>query len=137
GGTAVVILAEDACWLRERVEADIRHRRISQFRQATPAEWWQRIVILSRRLERVAATLTGNTDQLIDILIIRLQLGVGEGPLDDGASLRQGRLAIFVDRRAANLEVIRTITPRLCRPMECAPNLVIHDNRRCGWRLHL
>ena len=109
----------------ERMPAERPSGRSHLVVERRPPQRRHRVLPLARSLEPVAAridlpvdvaSLSRDADLVLDLLVVRLELVVAEGPILDGRSLRNPRRAIAPPRLADHLEVPRVQAPVL-RPV--------------------
>ena len=115
--------------------ADVVHL----LRPAAAAQRRERIGPRARALEDVAlgvdlaldvAGLPGHAVPVLDLVVVGLEILVGEGPVGDRRAL-QRRCAVALDGLGAHLEVPREVAPALCHPVDRGASDGVH-HRPCG-----
>ena len=119
-------LREDARRLRERVQAEVLARLGEHLAVRRHVQGGVRVRPAARALERVAARddlpvqvarLAGGADVVLERVVVRLELVVGDAPVLDGAALGDLLLAVALDHVRAVAEVGRQEAPELARPV--------------------
>src|SRR5579883_901645 len=127
--------AGDTCGTRKRMPSERSRRSGHLFDVAGPAQRRHGIFALARPLEDVAAIVdlavdvagfSGDADRIFNLVVIRFEFLVIEGPIFHGRTLRNAGSAIAADRSAADLEVPWVQAPALGPVMNRSPANGIH-----------
>src|SRR5262249_60229621 len=75
-------LRKNGHWRRERIKSELACRAFEENAARFHGEWRHGIKLRTRRIEGTRASEAGNADFPFDFRVVRLEAGVGDGPVN-------------------------------------------------------
>jgi len=138
-GPPVIILREDRAGCGKRVVAELLGGAVKNDARLIVAQWRQRIVTAARRFEHIAAGdlvaldiagLARHAELIFGAVVVGLQIGVAQWPVDERGIRGNCRCPVALDRMRARAEIVFVQAPRDCAVMDGSAACLIAVSQR-------